>query len=184
MKKGRIFVISAPSGSGKTTLTKELLKECKNLVFSTSFTTRKLRRGEKNKHDYIFVSEKKFKDYLKKKKFLESAEVFGNYYGTPKDFVDKTIKKGKDILLVIDVQGAFKVKRVRPEAILIFILPPSLKELKRRLCKRKSDGAQEIKLRLNIAKKEMARAKKYDYVIVNSVFDKALGELKEIVEAK
>src|SRR3990167_203609 len=110
-KKGRIFVISAASGIGKTTLCKRLLKECKNLVFSRSLTTRKLRRGEKNKRDYIFVSETAFNRAERQGKLLEWAEVFGNLYGTPKDFVDKKTAAGKDAVLVIDVRGAFKVKR-------------------------------------------------------------------------
>ncbi len=181
MEKGRIFVVSAPSGSGKTTLCRRLLKDCKNLVFSTSFTTRKQRKGEKNKHDYTFISRKKFKESLKKRKFLEWAEVFGNFYGTPKDFVDKTIKNGKDVLLVIDVQGAFQVKKARPEAVLIFVLPPSLAELKRRLCQRKSDDPKQIKLRLKIARHEMSQAKKYDHVVVNDDFEKALRRLKKII---
>ena len=181
MKTGRIIVISAPSGSGKTTLCKRLLKDDKDLVVSTSVTTRKLRRGEKNKRDYIFISENKFRDYRARGMLLEWAGVFGRFYGTPKEYVDKKLSAGKDVLLVIDVQGAFKVKKIRPSAALIFIMPPSLGELKERLLKRKSDGPGEIKLRLKIAKREMAMAKRYDHIVVNDDFNKALRSLKGII---
>lgn len=181
---GRIFVISAPSGSGKTTLCKRLLKRCPNLVFSKSLTTRKLRRGEKNRRDYIFVSQKKFQEYRRARKLLEWAKVFDNLYGTPKDFVEKTIRRGRDVVLVIDVQGAFQVKKARPDAILIFVMPPSLRELQRRLSKRKSDGPSEIALRLKIARREMARRKDYDYIVVNDKINRALKELGRIVSRK
>jgi guanylate kinase len=181
MKKGKIFVISAPSGSGKTTLCKRLLKECGNLVVSKSFTTRPLRRGEKNNRDYIFVTKNEFEKQVRRKNFLEWANVFGNLYGTPKDFVDKKINSGKSVLLVIDVQGAFKAKRRVPSAVLIFIMPPSIEELKKRLQKRKSDGAKEIKIRLKIAQREIRKAKKYDYIVVNEKIEHALLELKKIV---
>ena len=181
MKKGKIFVISAPSGSGKTTLCKRLLKECRNLVVSKSFTTRPLRKGEKNNRDYIFVSKKEFKKRVVQKNFLEWANVFGNFYGTPNGFVDKKINSSKSVMLVIDVQGAFKVKKRVPGAVLIFIMPPSIGELKSRLQKRKSDRLKDIKLRLKIAQKEITQAKKYDYIVVNEKIEAALLELKKIV---
>jgi guanylate kinase len=183
MRKGRIIVISAPSGSGKTTLCKRLLEDDKNLVVSTSVTTRPLRRGEENKRDYIFICEKKFRDYRRRGMLLEWAEVFGRFYGTPKGFVDEKLAAGKDVLLVIDVQGAFKVKRIRPSAVLIFIRPPSLAELKKRLLGRKSDGPVQIKLRLKIAKREIAMAKRYDHVVVNDDFNRALAGLKKIIRS-
>jgi guanylate kinase len=183
MRKGRIIVISAPSGSGKTTLCKRLLEDDKNLVVSTSVTTRPLRRGEENKRDYIFICEKKFRDYRRRGMLLEWAEVFGRFYGTPKGFVDEKLAAGKDVLLVIDVQGAFKVKRIRPSAVLIFIRPPSLAELKKRLLGRKSDGPVQIKLRLKIAKREIATAKRYDHVVVNDDFNRALAGLKKIIRS-
>ncbi len=181
IKKGKIFVISAPSGSGKTTLCSRLLEECENLVFSVSVTTRKRRKGEINKKDYIFVSRKQFRDYLKKGLLLESAKVFEHYYGTPKRFVDASTEKGKSVLLAIDVKGAFKLKKKRPQAILIFILPPSLEELKNRLSKRKTEGRLEIKKRLKIARYEMAQAKKYNYRVINRDLDSAISQLKEII---
>ena len=183
LSKGKIFVISAPSGSGKTTLCKRLLKECKNLVVSKSFTTRPLRKGEKNKRDYIFVSKKEFEAARKNGEFLEWAKVFDNYYGTPEEFVEKKIAIGKSVLLIIDVQGAFQVKKKRPGATLIFIFPPSLGELKKRLIARKTDNTAEIKSRLKIARREMALAKRYDYQVINDDLDRAVDRLKKIVSS-
>lgn len=180
-RTGRIFVVSAASGSGKTTLCRRLLKECRNLVFTTPITTRKLRRGERNRRDYTVVCEKQFKEYRRSGELLEWAKVFGNFYGTPKAFVDRMLKAGKDVLLVIDVQGAFKVKKVRPSAILIFILPPSLKDLKKRLRERNSDDPAQIRLRLKVARHEIAQAKNYDYRVVNDDLEKAVDKLKEII---
>lgn len=179
--KGRIIVISAASGSGKTTLCKRLLKESKGLVVSKSFTTRPLRRGEKSNRDYIFVTKKEFLAARKNNRFLEWANVFGNYYGTPVDFVNKKTAIGKSVLLVIDVKGAFKVKKAVPEAVLIFILPPSMAELERRLRQRKSDGVKQIAFRLKIAKKEIAASGKYDYAVVNDEIEKAVKKLKDII---
>lgn len=179
--RGRIFVVSAASGSGKTTLCRRLLKKCRNMVFTTPITTRKLRRGERNRRDYTVVCEKQFNKYRRSGELLEWAKVFGNLYGTPKAFVDRMLSAGKDVLLVIDVQGAFKVKKVRPSAILIFILPPSLRELKKRLRERNSDDPKQIKLRLKVARHEIAQAKKYDYVVVNDDLEKAVDKLKEII---
>jgi len=180
----KIFVISAASGSGKTTLCRRLLKESKGLVVSKSFTTRPRRSGERNKRDYIFVSKKEFLEARKNGRFLEWAKVFDNFYGTPIDFVDKTIKKGKSVLLIIDVQGAFKVKKKRPNAVLIFIMPPSLDELKRRLIHRKSDGPKQIKLRFKIARREMAQSSRYDHIVINKTIEKAVKQLKNIVGAR
>lgn len=180
-RQGRIIVISAPSGSGKTTLCKRLLKECKNLVFSRSLTTRPARKGERNKKDYIFISKKEFMEYRRAGKFLEWARVFGNYYGTPEEFVEKKLAEGKDAVLVIDVQGAFQVKAKRPGAVLIFILPPSLEEVRNRLIVRKTDQPRQIKLRLKVAAREIAKAKEYDYVVVNDDLDAAVSRLKEII---
>ncbi|PIW66676.1 MAG: guanylate kinase [Candidatus Omnitrophica bacterium CG12_big_fil_rev_8_21_14_0_65_43_15] len=184
VKKGKIFVISAASGSGKTTLVRGLLKECKNLVVSKSYTTRALRANEKNRRDYIFVSGKVFAAARKKKAFLEWAKVFGNYYGTPADFVEKKLKTGKSVVLVIDVQGAFKVKKAMPGAVLVFIMPPSLRELENRLRKRKSDRSAQIKLRLKTARAEIAQAKRYDYIVINDNLSRAQRQLKEIVDSE
>jgi len=181
--QGRIFVVSAPSGSGKTTLCRRLLKKCRNLVFTTPITTRRLRPGETNRRDYTSVSEKQFKKYRRQGTFLEWAKVFGNLYGTPKAFVDRTLKDGKDVLLVIDVQGAFKVKKARPSAVLIFILPPSMKELQKRLRKRNLDDPTQIALRLKIARAEISRAKDYDHVVLNDDLAKAVNKLKAIIDS-
>lgn len=183
-RQGRIIVISAASGSGKTTLCKRLLRECKNLVFSRSLTTRPARKGERNKKDYIFISKKEFMECRRAGKFLEWARVFGNYYGTPEEFVEKKLREGKDVVLVIDVQGAFQVKAKRPDAVLIFILPPSLGEIRNRLIERKTDRPAQIKLRLKVAAREIARAKEYDYVVVNDDLDAAVARLKEIINKR
>ena len=180
-RRGKIFVISAASGSGKTTLCGRLLRECRGLVVSRSFTTRPRRLGEKNKRDYIFVSKEEFFVERKNNGFLEWAKVFDNYYGTPKDFVEKKIASGESALLIIDVQGAFKVRKKSKDAVLIFIMPPSLDELERRLLKRKSDGPKDIRLRLKTAKKEIAQSRKYDYIVVNDDIEKAVKRLKNII---
>lgn len=183
-RKGLIFVVSAPSGCGKTTLCRRLLSVCPDLVRSVSITTRKARLQEKQRHDYKFVSVEEFQRRKKRGDFLEWAKVFGHFYGTPEKFVDRTIKKGKDILLAIDVQGALQVKAKRPEAIFIFVLPPSLKALKERLKKRGTEDPKQIKARLEVAKKEISQSRGYCYRVVNDQISKAAKRLKDIVSAE
>ena len=180
-RKGKIFVISAPSGSGKTTLAKKLVKKDRNLVQSVSMTTRRPRNGEKQDKDYRFVSDKKFKGLIKEKKFLEWAINFGNFYGTPRRFVEQAARKGKDTILSIDVQGAMQVKKTCPGAVFIFIAPPSIKELRKRLRKRNTEGVSTINERLKVAKKELTYKHRYDYVVVNDSITKALRKLKTII---
>lgn len=182
MKKGRIFIISAPSGSGKTTICKKVLKEVKNLKDSVSFTTRRPRPDEKHKKDYHYISRDKFKKEIKKGNLLEWEENFGYYYGTPKDFVIKNIEKGKSILLSIDVRGAMQVRKAFPKSVLIFVKPPSFKELKRRLEERKTDKAKDIEKRLKLAKKELKDASKYNYVVINEKLNKAIKETVAIIK--
>jgi len=185
-KKGIIFIVSAPSGGGKTTLCSRLLKKDAKLIASISMTTRPKRKGEVNKKDYFFVENKEFIRKIKQKGFLEWTKTYGWYYGTPRNSVDAVLKKGKDILLSIDVKGAMNVKRRMPGSILIFILPPSLKELKRRLENRKSDNTREIKKRLGIVKKELSYARRYDYCVTNDSIGKAVCKLRamELNEGK
>jgi len=182
--KGLLIVISAPSGTGKTTLAHMLLKEFPNMEFSVSYTTRKPRPGEVNGKDYFFVDRKTFEKMVEEGDFLEWAEVYGNLYGTSKTQVLKALHEGKDVLLDIDTQGALQVKKNFPEAVLIFILPPSLKELERRLRSRGTDDEETIEKRLKIARKEIERAPLYDYIVINDFLEKAFKQLKSIVTAE
>ncbi len=182
--KGLLIVISAPSGTGKTTLVNKLMKEIPTLEFSISCTTRKARPGEVEGKDYYFLSLENFEQKIENGELLEWAEVYGNFYGTPKDKVMEALQKGRDILLDIDTQGALQVKKNYPEAILIFILPPSLKELEYRLRKRATDDAETIEKRLIVARKEISLASKYDYMIVNDRIETAFEKLKSIITAE
>jgi len=182
--RGRLYVISAPSGCGKTTICKKVLKKVKNLIPSVSATTRSCRPGEQNKKDYLYISKWAFKNKIRKKSFLEWERNFDHYYGTPKHFALKAIKSGKDVLLSIDVKGAMHVRKNYPESILIFIKPPSIKELMRRLKSRKTDTKEEIKKRLKVAKKELAYAKKYNYTVLNRDLKKAVRDVVSIIKEK
>ncbi|MDD5423527.1 MAG: guanylate kinase [Candidatus Omnitrophica bacterium] len=184
MKKtaAKLFVISAPSGSGKTTLCNKLLGEKKGLERSISTTTRKPRPGEKDGVDYFFVSDKRFKRMVDSGDFLEHEENFGNFYGTPKNAIKENLKRGRSVVLSIDVKGAMKVRKEFPKkSVLIFILPPSMKVLSKRLRSRMSDHPKMILKRLSLAKKEMAYKKKYDYRIINDRLDSAYKKLKKII---
>jgi len=180
---GDIFVITAPSGTGKTTLVRLLLSSLPNLVFSISYTTRSPRPNEVHGKDYFFVTKEEFEKMITAGEMIEWAEVYGNYYGTSARFLQETIEKGKDILLDIDIQGAKQVKQRFPQAVLIFLLPPSLEELERRLKKRATDAIEVIQKRLAEARTEIAAAKEFDYIVVNDILEKALEELKAIVLA-
>lgn len=186
-RRGRLFVISASSGTGKTTLARELLKEDRNLVPSISYTTRPPRHNEQNGEDYFFVTKKEFQEKITKKGFLEWANVFGRYYGTPKKEAEEHLKRGRDVLLLIDVQGAKKVKKSHPEAVFIFLAPPSKEELKRRLQKRGTESRQEINKRYRVATKELRELnelKLCDYRIVNRYIPTAREVLKSIIRAE
>jgi len=182
MSNGHIFVISAPSGSGKTTLCKEVLKKIKSLTPSVSLTTRKPRKDEKNAKDYHYVSKDAFKEEVEKGNLLEWEENFGYFYGTPKKFVLENLKKGKSLLLSIDVKGAMVVKEKFPESTLIFIKPPSMKELSKRLKTRNTDNKKDIEKRLDIAKNELKYEKKYDYVVINDKLENAVSEIISIID--
>lgn len=179
--KGNLIVISAPSGSGKTSLANRALEEVPQLKFSVSHTTRKPRPGERDRVEYFFVSEKEFEEMIEQDTFLEHARVYGNYYGTSRAFVDEQLSVGYDVLLDLDVQGAAQVKKSYPEAILVFVFPPSLEVLKERLKNRGLDDAGVIDQRLRIAKKEIKRYTDYQYVIINREIEESLGELKSII---
>ncbi len=179
---GKIIIISAPSGCGKTTLCKKLASDRIGLVHSVSMTTRPPRVGEKEGVDYRFVSKERFLRLADGGGFLEYERNFGYYYGTPKSYVEKNLKAGRSVLLSIDVKGAMKIRRAYPcKSVLIFILPPSVRALKNRLCLRKSDGLEAICARLSLAKKEMSYKGRYDYRVVNDRLDSAYIKLKKII---
>ncbi|MCK9583108.1 MAG: guanylate kinase [Endomicrobiales bacterium] len=180
-KKGLIIVLSAPSGTGKTTLVHKLLRADKNLMFSVSCTTRPMRDGEKNCIDYNFLSVDDFKSNITKNKFAEWALVHDNYYGTLKSEIENAMNSGRDILLDIDVQGGINIKKAFPGAVLIFIMPPSIEELKNRLIKRNKDSKETISARLANAKNEISHYAQYDYLVVNDKLKTALSELLYII---
>ncbi len=180
--KGSLFIVSAPSGAGKTTLCKELCRTVPGIKHSVSYTTRPRRKGERNNIHYFFVSQEKFKSMINKKEFAEWAMVHGNLYGTAKKHLEETINKGYDIILDIDVNGAAQMRRVYKDASYIFILPPSMKALEKRLSGRKSDADDEIYRRLNNARDEISYYQYYDYIIINDRIEKALSDLASIVK--
>lgn len=182
-KKGIIFVISAPSGTGKTTLCERLLKILPDLKMSISHTTRQPRPYEKNGVDYFFVDEKNFEKMIANEEFIEWAEVYGNFYGTSKKVILDLIKNGYDILLDIDTQGAKNIRKLYPDSVLIFILPPSLKELEKRLLLRNEDR-DIIDKRLSKASQEISQYKFYDYVVINDSIERALNDLLSIIYAE
>lgn len=181
---GKLFIVSAPSGTGKTSLCNELLKKYPDLIYSISFTTREPRSNEIDGKDYFFVSEDKFQEMIKADEFIEWAEVHGNYYGTPKKFIEDNLSSGINILLDIDPQGARQLRKKLDFGIYIFIVAPSLKDLKERLMKRKTESEDRIRLRLENAKKEIHFYKNYDYIVVNKNFSKAYRELESIYIAE
>lgn len=182
-KPGKLYVITGPSGTGKGCICKEILKEIDN-EFSVSMTTRPAREGEVHGKDYYFVSEEEFLANVERGNFLEHARVFDNLYGTPKDMVMKQLVKGRNIILDIDVQGALQVKKAMPEAIMIFLLPPSLDELRRRLEGRATDSQDVIEKRLGQALNEIKLIGEYDYYVVNDDIEKAVSEVKSIMTAE
>ena len=180
--KGRLFIISAPSGCGKTTLCKKLLDDDLCLSQSISVTTRAPRKDEAEGKDYFFVSPEKFQAMVKRGELLEHEENFGAMYGTPKKFVLGLLKKNKSVLLSIDVKGAMKVRRALPEeSRLIFIMPPTLAALRKRLESRQTEHADSISHRLKVARREIEYKDRYDYVVVNDSIDAAYAELKNII---
>ena len=184
-RKGLFIILSSPSGAGKTSLAKKLLKNSKNIELSISYTTRKKRPLEKNSKDYNFISKEEFMKLKKKKYFIEWAKVFNNYYGTSLIKVKKINNKGKDVLFDIDWQGSRKIKKkLGKEVVSIFILPPSKKELIRRLKKRAQDPAHIVKQRLSFYKKELSHWNEYKYVLINKNLTETLKKVKSIIEAE
>ncbi|MEK6692409.1 MAG: guanylate kinase [Nitrospirota bacterium] len=180
IRKGSLFVVSAPSGAGKTTLCYEVSKLIPDLKYSISCTTRMPRSGEVNHRDYTFVTTDKFKEMIERGEFAEWAEVHGNFYGTPIKELNE-LRNQNDVILDIDTQGAMQMKRRYGEGVYIFILPPSLEVLEERIRKRMANSELEIKSRLKKAREEMAGYKEYEYVIINNVFSEARSELESII---
>lgn len=179
-KRGHLFIISAPSGAGKTTLAKAVLQQFTDMLYSISYTTRKPRAEERDGVDYHFVSKQDFKKGIKKGRWAEWAEVYGNYYGTSAEFIEKSLSSGCDILLDIDVQGTLQILKHYPDSVTIFILPPSMNALRKRLEMRGSDSKAVMEKRLVNAKKEMAQKKMYRHIIVNDKLSAAIEELSAI----
>ncbi|MBR4720432.1 MAG: guanylate kinase [Clostridia bacterium] len=182
MTKGSLFIISGPSGTGKGTVCKELVKH-NNIYLSISATTRDKRVGEVDGETYFYISKEEFKKMIDSDMMLEYAEYSGNYYGTPKEAVEKMLKEGKNVILEIEAQGALKVKEKMPEAVMIFIIPPSIKELRDRLAKRGREDESEIEKRINTAKWEFSQCPKYNYVLVNDDLETCVKNTLEIINA-
>lgn len=183
-RRGCLFVISAPSGSGKTTLVQKLLASFGDLRFSISFTTRPPRGAERDGVDYHFVTQDEFREKIGKGEFLEWAEVHGNLYGTSRSATEKIRARGEDILLDVDVQGAAQVRTAEPEAVTMFVMPPSLQALEKRLRGRNQDSPLVIESRLAGARREIERYREYHYVLVNDDIDETAALLKAIVVAE
>jgi guanylate kinase len=184
MKKAPLVVLSSPSGGGKTTICRRILKRHKDYLYSISATTRKRRKNEKEGRDYFFFSESQFNRIKRRRGFVEWAKVHGDYYGTLKRFVDQAQKEGKTALFVLDVQGGMAIKKKYPQSVLIFLLPPSMQELKRRLIRRRTDSMDEVRKRLKTAVKEMKFWSKYDYVVINENLDETVKLTEKIIEAE
>ena len=179
-KRGHLFIISAPSGAGKTTLVKAVLQQFRDMRYSISYTTRKPRVEERDGIDYHFISKQDFKKGIHKDRWAEWAEVYGNYYGTSVEFIEKSLSSGCDILLDIDVQGTLQILKHYHDSVTIFILPPSMNALRKRLEMRGSDSQAVIEKRLFNARKEMTQKKIYRHIIVNDVLSEAIKELSAI----
>lgn len=184
MRKGLLIVISGASGTGKGTVCKKLLADLPKVAYSISATTRKPRVGEQNGREYHFLSVDEFKSWISEEKFLEYAEVYGNFYGTPLNMIEEQLNRGEDVLLEIDVQGALNVKQKCPEGIYIFLLPPSLNELKRRIEGRGTENPESLARRLKNALSEIKIGLQYDYVVVNDTIDNAAAQIKAILTAE
>lgn len=182
--RGSLIILSGPSGAGKGTIHNELLKHDSNLKYSVSMTTRKPRKGEVDGVDYFFVSVDEFKKEIENNSFLEYAEVHGNYYGTLKRVVEKDLDDGYDVILEIDIQGAINIKAQKEDGIFIFIMPPSMRELKNRLIKRGTETKEVLIERFKNAYKEVNEMSKYNYVVINDELDLAVKKVEAILIAE
>lgn len=181
---GNLFVVAAPSGAGKSSLVKALLELDSHLAVSISHTTRQPRGQEQHGREYWFVDEPVFRSMVEHHDFFEWAEVHGNLYGTSRKAIEARLNRGEDVVLEIDWQGALQIKQLFPDAVLIFILPPSYEELLQRLQRRGEDGPEVIEQRMANARAEVAQAKHFDFVIINGLFETALFDLKTVVHSQ
>ncbi len=181
MNKGILYVVSAPSGCGKGTILETVLKNNSNIFYSVSATTRLPREGEIDRVNYFFYSQKEFQKLIDEDGMLEYAFFCDNYYGTPKKQVEEKLAQGFDVILEIETNGALQIKKNFPDAILIFILPPSISELRRRLNKRRTETQEVIEKRLSEAKTEIMRAENYDYIMMNEELEKAIVDFEAII---
>jgi guanylate kinase len=181
-RKGKIIAISAPSGSGKTTIVRKVLKDIPELVFSVSATTRKRRKDEKEGSDYYFITENEFKKKIDNNEFIEWEKFYDYYYGTYKNIVDSAVSDGKTIILEVDVKGALSLKKIYPDAVLIYIVPPSFDELVNRLVKRRTEDQADLQKRIDRAKMELELKDKFDYFVDNTELEKAVTETESLIK--
>lgn len=184
MRRGKTFIICGPSGVGKGTVVARLLASDPTLYFSVSATTRAPRNGEVDGVHYHFLSREQFQQWIAVDAFLEHAEFVGNYYGTPKKYVDAAMEQGRDVLLDIEIQGAEQVHRQRPEVVRIYVAPPSWAELERRLIGRGTEDMEKVRSRLERGKQEFAAASSFDYFVINDTVDNAVTEIRAIMLAE
>ncbi len=184
MNKGGVFIVSGPSGSGKDTLLVELFKKRPDIAFSISSITRDMRVGEVEGEKYNFITKEKFEQMIADDMLLEYNCYVGNYYGTPREPVEKSVQNGIDIIIEVDVNGAEQIRKKLPEAKSIFIMPPSFAELERRLCGRGTEAPEVIKLRLDSAIGEIKRATEYDYIVVNDDLSVAVDDMISVIESQ
>jgi guanylate kinase len=184
MSSGLLIVLSGPSGVGKGTVCAELRRRMPELVYSVSATTRPPRVGEKEGVNYFFLTREQFQDMIRRDALLEYTEYVGNYYGTPREFVERTIAQGKDIILEIEVQGALQVKRKFPEGIFVFLLPPSIEALKERIIGRGTEAPEVIAHRLAVAAEEIEQVRHYQYAVINDEIEAACARIQSIITAE
>ncbi len=180
-----LIVISAPSGSGKTTIVKIIREKCPEIFYSVSATTRKMRPGEINGKDYIFVTHNTFENWIKSGKVIEWAKIYGEYYGTPKEPIDKALSKGRDVILDIDVHGKRALEKIYGrDVVSIFLIPPSLNVLRQRLTTRGAESKEKLEIRLKLSKEEMKWGYEYDYIVINDIKEKAAQNIISIITAE
>ena len=183
-KQGQLIVISGPSGAGKDTIVENVINNNSNIWLSVSATSRSIRKGEKEGVNYFYLTKEEFEERIENNYFLEYAKYADNYYGTPKEEIIKKLDKGIDVILVIEIEGAKKIKELVPESLFIFIMPPSEKELLKRLSGRKTEDKEKIIKRFNIAYQEMNEVTKYNYVVVNDNLTEAISKVEAIIKAE
>ncbi|HHX03625.1 MAG TPA: guanylate kinase [Tissierellia bacterium] len=183
-RKGQLFILSGPSGAGKGSIVKEILTRREDLFLSISATSRTPRKGEVEQGSYVFLTREEFENNIRKSNFLEWAEIYGNLYGTPKEPVFKALEEGKNIILEIDYQGALQVKRVYADAIFVFVLPPSLEELRQRVINRNSETEESLETRYYSALEEIHYLERYDYFIINDILEDSVNKLDAIITAE